>query len=387
MEKKEHVHRLTSKITLGIFLIELLWIGITLVNRISGWNWKIIVKDFQLAFADNPGYLTRRMLPVVLFVCLYGLILRWTIDGKWNFRWNIRMGKKTWTLQFRQMVMGCKRWVFIGCTLISIGMLVAIGGKRIQMHHEQQKGWQGDLTVAHAGGEIDDLRYLNCKEGIETNYQKGFRTFEIDFAVTSDNHLVCKHDWEYVIQEGNEYGEVWDEATFRSVPIMGKYTPMSLGDLLELMQAYPDIYILTDTKGTEPEDVRNEFEIMVRTAREKGMESLLDRFIIQVYNEEMYDVIYGIYPFKAWDYTLYMFFGGDAETFLQCVRYCYQHDIQNISTWNYFANEELIEIADRYGIHVYVHTENEADNAKELYEMGVAGFYTDIVTNDMIKEK
>jgi glycerophosphoryl diester phosphodiesterase len=152
------------------------------------------------------------------------------------------------------------------------------------------------------------------------------------------------------------------------------------------MEEYPDIWIVTDTKDTDKENVQNEFNIMVETAKELGLESVLDRIVVQIYNEDMYSYVRQVYPFKSWIYTLYMFFGGDEETFTECVRFCYANNIGNIATWNYFVTPELIEIADEYGIAYYAHTEDDVENAKLMIEEGLSGIYTNIITPDMLEE-
>lgn len=155
--------------------------------------------------------------------------------------------------------------------------------------------WEGDITIAHAGGRIDDCDYSNCVDAIYMNYEKGQRVFEIDFAVTSDNKLVGKHDWDYVVQEEGVTGDVWDEQRFLNVPIFGRYEPLSFGILCGIREEKPDIWIVTDTKDVEEEAVRREFEIMVNTAHEVGKENVLDRIIVQIYNEEMYDIVHDVY--------------------------------------------------------------------------------------------
>ena len=57
--------------------------------------------------------------------------------------------------------------------------------------------WTGSLTIAHAGGMIDGHDYTNSLEAILANYSKGQRVFEIDFARTIDNQLVCTHNWSH----------------------------------------------------------------------------------------------------------------------------------------------------------------------------------------------
>lgn len=51
------------------------------------------------------------------------------------------------------------------------------------------------LLVAHAGSGINGQNYSNSIEALNLNYGKGFRTFEIDLSCTSDDKLICLHDW------------------------------------------------------------------------------------------------------------------------------------------------------------------------------------------------
>ena len=50
--------------------------------------------------------------------------------------------------------------------------------------------------IAHAFGGIDDKTYTNSLEAFQTNYDKGFRVFEVDLILTSDGGLAARHDWQ-----------------------------------------------------------------------------------------------------------------------------------------------------------------------------------------------
>lgn len=55
----------------------------------------------------------------------------------------------------------------------------------------------GDLeNVAHAGGGIGNVNYINGIVALDNSYANGFRFFEMDFLRTSDSAIVCSHDWD-----------------------------------------------------------------------------------------------------------------------------------------------------------------------------------------------
>ena len=55
---------------------------------------------------------------------------------------------------------------------------------------------------------------------------------------------------------------------------------------------------MTDSKSTEPADAKKEFNVLVQTAKKVGKEDLLDRVIVQVYNQRMYWAVKSVHPFK-----------------------------------------------------------------------------------------
>ena len=47
----------------------------------------------------------------------------------------------------------------------------------------------------------------------------------------------------------------------------GKYHPVNLEELFKLMQNYPDIYIVTDTKYTDKQHVQDQFSAFLESAK------------------------------------------------------------------------------------------------------------------------
>lgn len=245
-------------------------------------------------------------------------------------------------------------------------------------------GWQGDSCIGHACGGIDGKAYTNCKEAILYNYEQGTRTFEVDFSVTSDNKLVCWHGWEDTSLDEDHIAEYPPtEEEFLTADSYMQYTTMSLSMLFELMEQYEDIWIITDTKRSDWAGIWKEFTILYETAQEMGAEHVLDRFVVQLYNYDMYDAVEEIYSFPSYILTLYQLGTYDLESFDMHCRFCKKHGIKSITTWYYTVTPEHVAIADRYNIDIYVHTVNEMDTVEELKNMGVRGFYTDFLLRDI----
>lgn len=173
-----------------------------------------------------------------------------------------------------------------------------------------------------------------------------------------------------------------------STPLYGKYTPLSFVRLCEIMDEYPDMWIVTDSKETGTEENIKFFTIMVETAESLGLEKVLDRIIVQLYNQNMQDTIRKIYPFKSWIFTLYQTeFKRDEGEFLEYVRYCYANNISAITMQEARVTPNLVEIGERYNVKIYVYTVNDLDKAYHLFQNGISGIYTDrIVPNQLNQE-
>lgn len=101
--------------------------------------------------------------------------------------------------------------------------------------------------IAHAGGAIDGNIYTNSREAIEGSIKAGRKYIEIDLIKTSDGEYIAGHDWERInIMTGRQGDKPLSKQEFLSSKLHGKYTPMSIDDVAELMEKYPDWVMVVD---------------------------------------------------------------------------------------------------------------------------------------------
>ena len=244
-------------------------------------------------------------------------------------------------------------------------------------------GASGDETadaLTDANGR-ELVTVLNCLEGFQAQYAAGVRVFEADLRLTSDMEVVLRHDWRAGWQEGVSETSIPTLEEFLETPVLGEYTPLSFQDLLLLMEEYPDVCIITDTKFTEAEVVTAQFTAMLSDAKELGLTYLFDRFVIQVYDELMFKVVDGLHHFPHYIYTLYATgFAGTEGAFREAASFCADNGFLGLTLWDYWWREAYAPIARELGVAVYVHTVNDAQEARELLNQGVSGIYTDTLT-------
>jgi len=233
-------------------------------------------------------------------------------------------------------------------------------------------------VVAHGLGSAGGEAVLNCLEGFQAQYARGARVFEVDLRMTSDLQVVLRHDWRGGWQDGVSETAVPTLEEFLEKPVLGRYTPLSFRDLLLLMEEYPDICIVTDTKFTDAEIVALQFGAMLQDAKDLGLSYLFDRVVIQVYSELSHRTIDSIHHFPYYIYTLYAEgFDRAEETFREKAEFCRENGILGITMWDYWWKESFAPIAQEYGVAVFVHTVNDAEQALSLLDSGVSAVYTD----------
>ena len=245
-----------------------------------------------------------------------------------------------------------------------------------------------ERIIAHGMGSIAGRATLNCLEGFQEQYRRGVRVFEVDLRLTADQQVVLRHDWRAGWQAGVSETNIPTLEQFLDKPLLARFTPLSFKDLLALMEQYPDICVVTDTKFTDAEIVTLQFEAMLRDGAELGMSYLFDRMIIQVYDPLMFRVVDGVHHFRHYIYTLYTDgFTPTEDGFREKAAFCAENGIMGITMWDYWWREAYAPIAAETGLKVCVHTVNDPDQARSLLAEGVSAVYTDELTPGSLAEE
>lgn len=245
--------------------------------------------------------------------------------------------------------------------------------------------WHEDYQmIAHALGVVDGNAETNSREAFLSTYEAGFRLFEADFQLTLDNYLVVRHDFEQISYANLKQTVLNGETRmnldrFVIEKIIYDYHSLTVHDLVALLAEHDDAYLITDTKELDQAVVQEQFHQLVDAVYEWGDESLFQRIIVQIYYDEMYEMVREIHPFSQWIYTLYQQYDPNIE---EIGRFCADHGIEVVTMPHGSATAEKSQILHGYGLKVFTHTINERSQLLEGKEMGVDGFYTDFLLAD-----
>lgn len=317
-----------------------------------------------LNFLENKRklFLAEVCVPTLIFMLFLGVIIILILKKQMKIRRHINV-----------------IFIVISVIFLVIGSmeLGIVSYAKHQIRLGQKQWYDENRVVMHALGAIDGIAYTNSKEALENSYREGNKIFECDMVLTADQELVACHDWNTGMQKGFSEENIPTKEEFMKVKIYDQYSPMSIDEIIEFMAEDPDVYIITDTKYAEAEYYELQFKKIVDSAIEHNCENVLDRFVIQIYHPYMYGDIQKIYHFDNYIYTLYQEgYRGDQQKFEEYAKFCVQNDIDVITIYEEYYSDELLEICNRYGLQLFVHTVNDEEKQKAFLEKNI-GIYTD----------
>ncbi|WP_145410973.1 phosphatidylinositol-specific phospholipase C/glycerophosphodiester phosphodiesterase family protein [Paenibacillus xylanexedens] len=271
--------------------------------------------------------------------------------------------------------------------LVTVGMLFFAYDRQSE---DQREGFTSYRLIAHAMGSIRDQPYTNAYEAMIANYEKGTRVFEIDFMLTSDRKTVARHEWtanmskmlgqdEELPEEKQAERLTYDE--FMNTPILGMYQPMDAEGIVDVLAHYPDMYIVTDTKEQKDEDIKQVLQSLVNAGKKYDSE-VLDRIVVQIYNEPMLQTVKEVYAFPSIIYTLY----ATQDTEAQVIDFVQKNDIDAVTMPEYKVNQNFVAKLNKAGAVTYVHTINDTDQVASYEKWGVYGVYSDILTEQELEQ-
>lgn len=222
--------------------------------------------------------------------------------------------------------------------------------------------------IIHAAGEIDSSYSTNSREALRNAYNNGNRVIEIDFSFSADGIPVCVHDWNEAILPGTTKHVPSTLDQFTSNKIYGKFTPMTLLDVVRFMTMYPDLYIVTDVKDNN---------IGFCEYLSQNYPELSDRFIIQVYSEDEYMSVLNL-GFKKIIFTLYNLDWETKTSPYYLVAFSRQYPIFAFTfPHELCAIEGYVQAMMEGEVPLFVHTVNDKELQQKYFDMGISGIYTD----------
>lgn len=275
---------------------------------------------------------------------------------------------------------------FFSAALVLVFLLSACGRKQ---DDTDRTNWWEIPVVAHAGGAIDGKTATNSLEALNASVERGCRMIEVDFSVTSDRELVLLHGWdedslEKLGLDGTISGPV-SRDEFLAVKLCGEYTSMCMADFVEWLEVNPDVYIVLDVKvGQDMEEIRWVLQYLVDACDQDPQR--LAQFVIQLYYDEMYEVVKEVYDFPNVLYATYKTESEDPEYWKEIAAFCRERNIRAVSLPSHRMVPEIIDILKENDLVVYTYTINTVEEMEEMLTAGADGICSDVLSESDMED-
>jgi glycerophosphoryl diester phosphodiesterase len=199
-----------------------------------------------------------------------------------------------------------------------------------------------------------------------TNYEKGFRLFELDLMMTADGHLAGIHDGQ---QKDYGLSESFSKDEFKSRSLMGT-TPLVDLDIAELARTKHDWLLVTDIKT----DNIKGLSVLSRIFESQNI-PCADRIIPQIYDPQELGPISTL-GFKRVIFTLYRYGNRRDEVIAFLDK---NPSVWAVTMWADWWDANYAKALKERNVLGFVHTVNDKERAAQLFRDGVAGIYTDFL--------
>lgn len=225
--------------------------------------------------------------------------------------------------------------------------------------------------IAHALGEVNGTTYTNSLEAFEKSLEKGFKIFEADLALTSDNVVVCFHRR---FEKKAGLSRRINEMTYREFSesrIFSNLTPLSLTQLLAEFKKHRDILLILDAKTWTP----GSRDAVMKAIRLQPP-SVRKRIIPEFYRFEELSLLREVrtrwnYPFEV--FAAYQSRYSDDEL----IRFFREKEITAAAFPVERFDSEFAERLNAMGIFYLTHTVNDGEKISEYRKNGADGIYAD----------
>lgn len=215
--------------------------------------------------------------------------------------------------------------------------------------------------IAHAGGRVEDsFTYTNSLEALQETDNWGNRVVELDFSWTTDDQLVCLHNW------GGGLPEKCDLETFLNGKIYERFTPIGLEQVADWLASHPETKVVMDFKERSVEGLQ---------LISQKYPALLEQFIPYIYHTREYESVRGMGYENIILYLARM--SKEEKNYDAMVEFAREKALVGIAMHPY-TESELIRAAEGTDVPLLAYTVNDEKWMYELTQQGIDGFFTDL---------
>lgn len=233
---------------------------------------------------------------------------------------------------------------------------------------------------AHAGGGIEGYTYTNSKEALFNTYTNGIKIVELDVTITSDEMAVISHNFMFELTPELPENPSYEE--FMNCKICGKFTPLSLEDVVDFIVQHSECYIVIDHPAKGLNQLMKIINCLLDIIYKKNLDtSILNQFIVQVFTVKEHKWVQSLGLFKNLEF--YFSAKRDIEG---TIEYIVKNNVHTVSINKSRLNKNLVAKFNRLGIKVFSPSINDEESIQRVFDMGVWGITSDFADNETLNK-
>ena len=231
------------------------------------------------------------------------------------------------------------------------------------------------VYILHAGGGIDDLRYLNAQETFKYYYDLGYRYFEYDLKLSTDNRLIGTHAFEHLDVDTTMF--TYEE--FKELRLENGYTPVNEEWLIEALINYSDVTFVIDAKMDSDE---MDAKVLERIEELEGIYNvdLSKNILPEVFSLEMWNIVKETTSFERYFFSQYKVYYS-IEFVLENFNDDRIYGVAYSSTCDNYIRRNIYRLKEA-GKKLFFFTPSSYEEIIDMISLGADGVYID---NDKVR--
>ncbi len=235
--------------------------------------------------------------------------------------------------------------------------------------------------MGHALTGLNETRYNNTRAAFENGYANGYRYFEVDIIMTSDNRLVCCHGWseEYCPYIGFEYSKDFDKhmtyERFMKMKVHGNEV-MDVKDLYQLVKSHPDCFFEIDIHLIENKKLLENIINKLLDNFNRDLEVINKQLLVQFNSRKMYNLSESLHGFIYKQYNV----GESVDIIDKLITHNLDKGLCAIAVKKRVITPEVTKLAHNAGMYVLAYTVvSNKKRANKMFKFGADTVCTDFV--------
>jgi len=227
------------------------------------------------------------------------------------------------------------------------------------------------VLVANALGAMGALRNTNSIEALKCNYERGFRWFEVDLALTADNELVCFHKGDEKLAELPDKVSKLPLSAVEGKKYAGQFGIARLSTVLAEAERLDDVVLVANTNGWS-ERIQTVVSSALGGADKASRRT---RIILQAYKGADLPSVVRLSNELGAGVMLNLDHAQEGDEEVEAL--AKKHSLLAVVTDSKRFTPWLVQRLHAIDVPVLVHTLNEHRDIVSFMRAGADGFYTD----------